>query len=196
MTLELNDLYAWQSNVDARLLAGDMETTSLDPRHGSIVAIGWIPVENGVIMVGQAGYQLIYDAQAQESVGDSATVHHIADAMRNAGVVEQEAIARLLEILGDFSRLVHFAAIEKRFLSAARRKYWGRAFSGRIVDTFEIERRHMDRMGMYPRGEDLRLARVCQRYGLPAYTSHRAASDALACAELYVAQRHRSGSRG
>ncbi|MGJ3573441.1 hypothetical protein [Corynebacterium diphtheriae] len=27
------------------------------------------PVENGVIMVGQAGYQLIYDAQAQESVG-------------------------------------------------------------------------------------------------------------------------------
>ncbi|WP_241809422.1 hypothetical protein [Corynebacterium diphtheriae] len=102
-----------------------METTSLDPRHGSIVAIGWIPVENGVIMAGQAGYQLIYDAQAQESVGDSATVHHIADAMRNAGVVEQEAIARLLEILGDFSRLVHFAAIEKRLFFSSKAQILG-----------------------------------------------------------------------
>ncbi|CAB0549356.1 DNA polymerase III subunit epsilon [Corynebacterium diphtheriae] len=58
-----------------RLLAVDMETTSLDPRNGSIVSIGWVPVENGVIMVGQAGYQLVYDVQAQESVGDSGTSH-------------------------------------------------------------------------------------------------------------------------
>ena len=47
----------------------------------------------------------------------------------------------------------------------------------------------MERMGTYPRGEDLRLARVRQRYGLPRYGSHNALSDALACAELYVAQR-------
>ncbi|CAB0861653.1 DNA polymerase III subunit epsilon [Corynebacterium diphtheriae] len=187
---------ACKSHEDTRLLAVDMETTSLDPRRGSIVSIGWIPVENGVIMVGQAGYQLVYDAQARESVGDSATVHYITDAMRNTGVAEQEAVARLLEVLGDSPMLVHFAAIEKRFLSAAMRKYWGRSFSSRIVDTFEIERRHMERMATYPRGEDLRLARVRQRYGLPAYTSHHAASDALACAELYLAQRYRSGSHG
>lgn len=58
-----------------RLLAVDMETTSLDPRHGSIVSIGCVPVENGVIMVGQSGYHLVYDVQAQESVGDSGTPH-------------------------------------------------------------------------------------------------------------------------
>lgn len=65
-----------------RLLAVDMETTSLDPRHGSIVSIGWVPVENGVIMVVSAGHQLVYDVQAQESVGDSGTSHTMQRVMR------------------------------------------------------------------------------------------------------------------
>lgn len=59
-----------------------METTSLDPRHGSIVSIAWVPVENGVIMVVSAGYQLVYDVQAQESVGDSGTSHTMQRVMR------------------------------------------------------------------------------------------------------------------
>ena len=45
----------------------------------------------------------------------------------------------------------------------------------------------MERMATYPRGEDLRLARVRQRYGLPAYRNHNALTDAVACAELYLA---------
>jgi DNA polymerase-3 subunit epsilon len=47
----------------------------------------------------------------------------------------------------------------------------------------------MERMGTYPRGEDLRLARVRQRYGLPDYHNHNALTDALACAEQYLAHR-------
>lgn len=42
-------------------------------------------------------------------------------------------------------------------------------------------------MATYPRGEDLRLPRVRERYNLPRYTSHNALSDALACAEAYLA---------
>jgi DNA polymerase-3 subunit epsilon len=45
----------------------------------------------------------------------------------------------------------------------------------------------MERMSTYPRGEDLRLPRVRSRYELPAYRSHDALTDALACAELYIA---------
>lgn len=55
-----------------------------------------------------------------------------------------------------------------------------------VRDTFAMERRHMERMGTYPRGEDLRLARVHQRYSLPAYSNHNALTDAIACAELYL----------
>ena len=57
-----------------------------------------------------------------------------------------------------------------------------------MVDTFAIERRHMEKMSTYPRGEDLRLARVRARYGLPQYSNHQALTDALPCAELYLAQ--------
>lgn len=45
----------------------------------------------------------------------------------------------------------------------------------------------MERMGTYPRGEDLRLPRVRQRYNLPTYANHNALTDAVACAELYLA---------
>ncbi len=46
----------------------------------------------------------------------------------------------------------------------------------------------MERTGTVPRGEDLRLARVRERYDLPRYGSHNALSDALACGELFLAQ--------
>jgi len=77
--------------------------------------------------------------------------------------------------------------MEQGFLSAACTQHFGAELHVPIVDTFAVERRHMERMGTYPRGEDLRLARVRQRYGLPQYRNHNALTDALACAELYLA---------
>ncbi|WP_286204536.1 CBS domain-containing protein [Corynebacterium afermentans] len=62
-----------------------------------------------------------------------------------------------------------------------------RLHDSEVVDTFAMERRHMERMGTYPRGEDLRLPRVRQRYNLPMYANHNALTDAVACAELYLA---------
>ena len=75
------------------------------------------------------------------------------------------------------------------FIERASQHVFGERPRLSVVDTFALERRHMERMGTYPRGEDLRLARVRERYGLPRYSNHNALSDALACAELYLAQR-------
>ena len=143
---------------DVGLLAVDMETTSLNPRTGKIVSIGWVPVNGRTIDLSGAGYIAVHGEQLRQAVQGRAL-------------------------------LAHFSALEVGFIEAASRAVFGERPRLSVVDTFALERRHMERMGTYPRGEDLRLPRVRERYGLPRYGSHNALSDALACAELYLAQR-------
>ena len=174
---------------DLPLLAVDMETTSLDPREGAIVSIGWVPINGGVIDLGGADYVLIKGATAGQ-IEQSVHIHMLTQDVVDAGVEEKEGISRLREALQGRALLAHFAALEVGFLKAACKRIYGAALRLDVVDTFALERRHMERMATYPRGEDLRLARVRQRYGLPNYGNHNALSDAQACAELFLALRH------
>lgn len=167
------------------LLAVDMETTSLDPRKGKIVSVGWVPVNGGVIDLSGAGYTVVRGAQ----VAEDAHVHLLTQEVIDAGEELSIAVTQLRQALQGRALLAHFAALEVGFIEAASREVFGERPRLSVVDTFALERRHMERMGTYPRGEDLRLPRVRARYGLPRYGSHNALSDALACAELYLAQR-------
>lgn len=174
---------------DLPLLAVDMETTSLDPREGAIVSIGWVPINGGVIDLGGADYVLIKGATAGQ-IEQSVHIHMLTQDVVDAGIAETEGISRLRDALQGRALLAHFAALEVSFLEAACKRIYGAAPRLGVVDTFALERRHMERMATYPRGEDLRLARVRQRYGLPNYGNHNALSDAQACAELFLAMRH------
>lgn len=175
-----NDLLA-----DLPLLAVDVETTGLDPAQHRILSIGWVPINGGEIDLSGVGYVLV-NTQGARSVGDSATIHGLTDEQIATGLHPHEAVASVLSALAGRVMLAHYAAIEQQFLSAACRRHFGSGLSVPVVDTLELEKRHMQRMATYPRGEDLRLPRVRQRYGLPEYSSHNALSDALACAELYL----------
>ena len=116
-------------------------------------------------------------------------MHMLTQDMVNGGIELKEAATHLREALEGRALLAHFAQLEVGFIEKMSQQVFGERPELAVVDTFALERRHMERMGTYPRGEDLRLARVRQRYGLPRYGNHNALSDALACAELYVAQR-------
>lgn len=164
---------------ELRLLAVDIETTGLKPGRDTILSIGWIPVDGEVIKLDQAQYFVCSDAA---DVRGSVSVHGLTDDTLAAGIPLSEILPLFRAALGDRVLLAHYAAIEYGFL----RHELGRSFKPEIVDTFALERRHMERMGTYPRGEDLRLPRVRARYNLPQYRSHNALTDALACAELYL----------
>lgn len=173
--------------TEAPLLAVDVETTGLKPQKHQIVSIGWVPVNGHVIDLRGAGYAIIRGSEGF-SVGSSAVIHQLTDDQIAAGVGMEEALGRFLQALQGRAMLAHFAPIEQDFLSGACQRYFGARLEVPTVDTFAIERAHMERMSTYPRGEDLRLARVRERYNLPQYSSHEALTDALACAELFLAQ--------
>lgn len=173
--------------AEGEFLAVDVETTGLKPKRDQLVSIGWVPVTNRVIDLSGAGYFVLAGA----SVGDSATVHGVTDdEITSKGVAPEIVLAEFEKALGSRALLAHFAQMETGFISELHRQVRGKPWKFRtdeVTDTFELERRHMERMATYPRGEDLRLARVRQRYGLPNYHNHNAMTDALACAEVYLA---------
>lgn len=177
---------------DAKFLAVDMETTGLKAQDSRVLSIGWVPVDGNVIDLSGARhlYIKVKEEDKAKGVGESALIHHITDEELDEGVEEDDAISQLLHALQGRTLLAHYAPLELSFLDVACRKYFGAGFDGKhtkFVDTFALERRHMERMSTYPSGEDLRLPRVRARYELPWYRSHDALTDALACAELFVA---------
>ena len=180
-----------QSTDDLKLLAIDLETTGLAPRSDSLLSVGFVPVDGDVIDLRKA--RQIVVRQAIE-VGQSATLHGVTDDVLAGGVELAEAVAETLEALSGRVMLAHHAGIEVGFLSAACRTLYGAKPVFSIVDTLQLQAR-IYRVDPHeaPYGT-LRLAAARSRFGLPRYRAHHALTDALACAELYLAQVGELGS--
>lgn len=170
----------------ARLLALDFETTTLDATTGFPLSAGWVPVDGTAVRLGGAGSVGFLPPAA--GVGDSAVYHGITDDAASAGVGESEGVSQILTALVGRVLLAHHASIEATFLTAACRRIWGVGPVFACVDTLDIEHRLVTRGGSEPPPGSLRLGAARERYGLPPYGAHEALTDALACAELYVAQ--------
>lgn len=175
-----------EQHTTLRLLAVDLETTGLEPARDQILSIGFVPVDGRRIVL--AGARQLVVRSATE-VGQSAAIHGLTDDAVAAGVPLADALAAVLAALGGRVLLAHHATIEREFLSAACERVLGGPLPCVSVDTMTLEQRLLSRgWGDEPPPGSLRLSAARERHGLPRYRSHEALTDALACAELYLAQ--------
>ncbi|KUG56798.1 hypothetical protein AVL62_11705 [Serinicoccus chungangensis] len=180
--------------ADVQLLALDLETTGLDPRRHEVLSVGHVPVVEGRIVLAQARHELV---RPQGPVGESAVHHGLTDdrlahrpdlaqvlpgvlgALRAEGGEGAPPVRRVL--------LAHFAQIETAFLSASCRRLYGTDVPLQVVDTLTLAQR----LRRVPTPElasgRLRLDACRRHYRLPRYRAHSALTDALACAELFLA---------
>lgn len=173
---------------DLPLLALDVETTGLDVERDRVLAVGWVPVDGRSIDLSGAGRHVL---GVRMDVGQSATVHGLTDDAIAAGEVPIDVLLEILRVLRGRVLLAHHAAIEVGFLDAACRRVWGAHFTAPVVDTLALQRRVLaSRVDAHPElhAGELRLWASRERYGLPRYRAHEPLTDALACAELYLAQ--------
>jgi DNA polymerase-3 subunit epsilon len=170
------------------LLAVDIETTGLDAEQDRVLSIGWVPVDGRDIVLAGARYRIVRP-DGDDPVGPSATVHKLTDDDVAAGIPLADAVADLLADLAGRVLLVHFGRIETEFLGRACERLWGAGMPWPVVDTLQLQHRLVTTAWQPdPPAGALRLWTARERYGLPHNGPHHALADALACAELFLAQ--------
>ena len=165
-------------------LTVDLETTSLDPKHGEIVSIGWVPIDNGRVMLCAAEHHAI---AVKRGVGQSAVFHHIRDSALNRAPALGVAMEAFLAAARGRVLVFHNAALDMGFLDAASRKLYGVPIAAPVVDTLALEKNKWLRLREGLASGELRLFACRERYGLPDYPAHNALTDAVATAELLLA---------
>lgn len=177
---------ARQDYRDTDFLAIDLETTGLDVRKDLILSVGYVVLHGKQIHLASARHRLVrIDRSIPEA---SAVIHQITDDQAARGMELRDVMTELLEVLAGRVMIAHHAAIERGFLGNACRRLWGSGLPVSVVDTQVLARRHFERRQIPYKGSDLRLHALGDRYNLPRYGAHHALSDALAAAELFLAQ--------
>lgn len=173
-----------------RLLAVDVETTGLNPARDRLLSIGFVPLNGLVIDLSGAEHRLV---RADRDVGQSAVVHGLTDDLLADGSDLESILEVVLTALTGRLLLAHFTDIEEGFLNAACQRVYGARFRCLSVDTMSLQRQiNGVSWNDAPTGS-LRLPACREGLDLPRYRSHNALTDALACAELYLAQVARLG---
>ena len=176
-------------------LAVDLETTGLDAKKDHILSVGYVVVHGNRIDLGSARHRLVRTARAIPE--ESAVIHQITDDQAARGDALQAVLADLLADLAGKVMIAHHAAVERGFLSNACKRVFGAGLLVPIIDTQAVARRTFERRHVSFKGSDLRLHALGDRFNLPRYGAHNALSDALAAAELFLAQAaHRDSGKG
>jgi len=170
------------------ILAVDFETTGLDAKLNKLLSIGFITIEQEQIRLKSCYHQIINTTTTLEE--SNVIIHQITDEQREQGQPLQIVIEKLLQALAGKVMLVHFARIERQFLQQACLEIYGLAPDFPIIDTLVIAKRQLDKRDVAYDPSELRLSNLRHKYQLPAHHSHNALNDAIATAELLLAQTH------
>lgn len=174
----------------AKYLALDLETTGGDPAHDDILSFGWVCLEGTEIRLTTARHRLVLPRRALNE--SSVTIHRITDDRAAAGEELRSVLGDFLNDLQGRVLIAHYSPTEVGFINAACRNCFGGAFLPPVIDTLILARRAS---AEHAPGS-LRLAALRARHHLPRYPMHHALSDALAAAELFLAQAEAATARG
>lgn len=178
---------------DVSMIALDFETTGLDPHKDAIISIGMVPFKLWTVRPAAGRYWVVNPARSltEESISFHRITHSEVESAPTLDAVLDEVLAALAGHLV----VVHYLNIERPFLDQAVRKLRGEQCLLPLVDTMAIEarwyrqsRRQRLKQWFGAKPASIRLADSRERYGLPAYSAHHAKVDALATAELLLAQ--------
>lgn len=170
---------------DAEFLVVDTETSSLTPETGELLSIGWVIIREAKILLHTAEHHLV---KPQRTVGQSAAIHQLRDCDVDQGEDSYTIMNTLLAAAKNRVLVFHHASLDTAFLNAASKQCFGMPLLWPTIDTLQLEKKILDKQQTPLTPSALRLANCRTRYNLPPYPAHNALTDALATAELLLAQ--------
>ncbi|AJQ97364.1 3'-5' exonuclease [Gynuella sunshinyii] len=169
-----------------KYLVLDMETTGLNVATDHLLSLGWVAIDDGIIKLSTAQLLLVnHGAVSKDTVG----LHMITDQdINDQGIPVKTALEYLYQALQGRLLIVHHAPVEIGFLTRLWRQIALPSLQINLFDTLLFERIQKNKIQEYVRDDAFRLNNCRRRYNLPEYGGHNALTDALATAELFLAQ--------
>ncbi len=169
----------------------DFETTGFDAQSDQILSMGWVVIERGVIRLNSARHLLIKNRDyADITASDAVKIHQLLpETLDKKGIPLSSAFHQLFSVMTDKLVLAHGTVMEERFFNQYIQNCYQLApLPIPWLDTLQIEKARNQIFKHTAVEKDWRLGPTRQRYGLPQYPAHNALIDAIATAELYLAQ--------
>lgn len=188
---------AWDSVVYWAL---DLETGGLDSATGAVLAVGMVPVREGLVRLGESYYSLVRPEDGREIDPESVRAHQLVwGEVREAPQISA-VLPEIDRRLREGVLLVHHRALDVAFLRGAFGRAGMRWPKPPVVDTVDlllkVANRNRFRTPELPaKIPTLNLSRVRREYGLPEYQAHDALTDAVSAAELFLVLRNRLRAR-
>lgn len=167
---------------DLDFLVVDCEMSGLDPKSKELLSLGWVRISKGKIDYSSRKHVLVHSSQ---SVGDSIQIHGLCDQRLAGASSVSSALGKLAQHANGAVLVFHHAVLDIAFIQRAARNVFVCPFLFSYIDTMQIEHKRLERSG---KSAPLQLASCRDRYGLPAAFQHNAMFDAVATAELFLAQ--------
>ena len=171
---------------DTQILSVDFETTGFNAHRDQILSIGFTSMQRGQISLANSYHQVI--KTSVPLLDNNVAVHSITDRETQSGISLAQGVEALLEALAGKVMLVHYAQIERTFLQQACYRLYGIAPVFLMIDTLLIAKKRKDKASTYYDPSELRLESLRAEHQLPAHHAHNALNDAVATAELLLAE--------
>ena len=176
----------------------DLETGGLDVRKDPILAVGMVPIRQGVVRLGESYATLVRPPRAEAISPASIQAHQLVwGEVRQAPPVS-EVLRAVDGRLREGALLVHEARIDVAFLKKAYAGCGLRWPSPPVVDTVDLLMK-LGRMAHFtnPSAPEptLNLAAARRELGLPGYQAHDALTDAISAAELFLVLRRKLSAK-
>ena len=168
------------------ILAVDFETTGLDAVNDKLLSVGCVDLMHQQIKLSSSYHQIINTKGSLKA--NNVTIHQITDDQKDQGKPLAEVVEQLLKRLAGKVMLVHFATIERQFLQQACLELYGMAPPFPMIDTLLVAKRQLDKKDIAYDPSQLRLSALRATYDFPEHYAHNALNDAIATAELLLAQ--------
>jgi DNA polymerase-3 subunit epsilon len=164
----------------ARFVVVDVETSGLDARRDRLLAIGAVAVEAGRLRPGEG-----YDVTVHNPVPSARSnilVHGISPDAQTAGLAADAALMGFLELARHDVLVAYHAGFDQAVLQRALREQLGVRLPNLWLDVAHLAPALVPEARLSNRSLDDWLA----YFGLRAHSSHNAAYDAYATAELLL----------
>lgn len=170
------------------ILSLDFETTGLNAVFDQLLSIGFVNIHNGSIELSSCYHQVIKTKGKLKK--SNVAVHQITDFEKDRGAELKAGVDKLLNAMAGKVVLVHFAQIERNFLSQACFEIYGIKPPFLMLDTLAMAKKRFDMSAAGYEPSKLRLVNLREQYDLPGFYAHNALNDAIATGELLLAELH------